>query len=254
MKPKEDSPQSVLKPCPFCGEPVVFNKFAEKVVCEDCGATIYSDYWNTRPIEDALNARIAELRDVIGDYRNDVSRVLDEKCPSDERHCGCVPILRDQLNKYQKALILITTMPELSQATTIAREAVQERGKFIWTEQSVGKYWVTKLDILQDKFDTLEKDYADVYKKRLEAAEVFSRQIIELESENAALNARAEKAEAMIGKLIDAGNDLYSADQPNYRLAAWDALVAELEAEIDQLTAHDATERQDDKWIPEVQE
>jgi len=52
---------SELKPCPFCGEPVVFNKFAEKVVCEDCGATIYSDYWNTRPIEDALNARIAEL-------------------------------------------------------------------------------------------------------------------------------------------------------------------------------------------------
>ena len=30
--------------------------------------------------------------------------------------------------------------------------------------------------------------------------------------------------------------------------------VAELEAEIDQLTAHDATERQDDKWIPEVKE
>ena len=28
------------------------------------------------------------------------------------------------------------------------------------------------------------------------------------------------------------------------------ARIAELEAEIDQLTAHDATERQDDKWIP----
>ena len=145
---------------------------------------------------DALNARIAELeaenaelRDVIGDYRNDASRVLDEKCPSDERHCGCVPILRDQLNKYQKALILITTMPELSQATTIAREALQERGKFIWTEQSVGEYWVTKLDILQDQYDALEKDYADVCQKRLEAADVFSRQIIELESENAKLEA-----------------------------------------------------------------
>ena len=144
----------------------------------------------------ALNARIAELtaenaelRDVIDDYRNDASRVLDEKCPSDERHCGCVPILRDQLNKYQKALILITTMPELSQATTIAREALQERGKFIWTEQSVGEYWVTKLDILQDKFDTLEKDYADVCQKRLEAADVFSRQIIELESRIAELEA-----------------------------------------------------------------
>ena len=30
--------------------------------------------------------------------------------------------------------------------------------------------------------------------------------------------------------------------------------IAELEGRIDQLTAHDATERQDDKWIPEVQE
>ena len=30
------------------------------------------------------------------------------------------------------------------------------------------------------------------------------------------------------------------------------ARIAELEAEIDQLAAHDATERQDDKWIPEV--
>ena len=143
-----------------------------------------------------LESENAELRDVIGDYRNDASRVLDEKCPSDERHCGCVPILRDQLNKYQKALILITTMPELSQATTIAREALQERGKFIWTEQSVGEYWVTKLDILQDKFDTLEKDYADVCHKRLEAADVFSRQIIELESRIAELEGKIDQLTA----------------------------------------------------------
>jgi len=192
-----------LRPCPFCKSNNTTLDYYEIsgpqelgtiVVCNDCGASAKSIVdWNTRPIEDALNARIAELRDVIGDYRNDASRVLDEKCPSDERHCGCVPILRDQLNKYQKALILITTMPELSQAT-IAREALQERGKFIWTEQSVGEYWVTKLDILQDKFDTLEKDYADVCQKRLEAADVFSRQIIELESENAELKADLKNA------------------------------------------------------------
>jgi len=35
---------------------------------------------------------------------------------------------------------------------------------------------------------------------------------------------------------------------------ALQARIAELEAEIDQLTVHDATERQDDKWIPEVQD
>ena len=137
----------------------------------------------------AIEAENAKLRDVIGDYRDGISRVLDEKCPTDERHCGCVPILRDQLNKYQKALVLITTMPELSQAINAAKEALQERGKFIWTEQSVGEYWVTKLDILQDRFDALEKDYADVCQKRLEAADVFSRQIIELEAENAELKA-----------------------------------------------------------------
>ena len=57
-----------LSPCPFCGEPVVFNKFAEKVVCEDCGATIYSDYWNTRPIEDALQTRIAALSTRIAEF------------------------------------------------------------------------------------------------------------------------------------------------------------------------------------------
>jgi len=32
------------------------------------------------------------------------------------------------------------------------------------------------------------------------------------------------------------------------------ARIAELEAEIERLTVHSDTERQDDKWIPEVQE
>ena len=191
----------ILRPCPFCGgTKICTEKGINLNYCDNCSAESNVEHWNNRPIEDALNARIAELRGVISDYRNDASRVLDEKCPSDERHCGCVPILRDQLNKYQKALILITTMPELSQAT-IAREALQERGKFIWTEQSVGEYWVTKLDILQDKFDTLEKDYADVCQKRLEAADVFSRQIIELESENAELKADLKNKNARIAEL-----------------------------------------------------
>ena len=73
-----------LKPCPFCGEPVEFNKFAEKVVCEDCGATIYSDYWNTRPIEDALNARIAELEGKIDQLTaHDATERQDDKSPND---------------------------------------------------------------------------------------------------------------------------------------------------------------------------
>jgi len=52
-------------------------------------------------------------------------------------------------------------------------------------------------------------------------------------------------------------------DAPFVNMATWntrpieDALnkrIAELEAEIERLTVHSDTERQDDKWIPEVQE
>ena len=76
-----------LKQCPFCGEPVVFNKFAEKVVCEDCGATIYSDYWNTSPIEDNLIARIAELEAESERFtvHSDIERQDDKWIPVSER-------------------------------------------------------------------------------------------------------------------------------------------------------------------------
>ena len=58
---------SELKPCPFCGkEPAIDNNFA---ICvnDDCELSDYwsgleVDTWNTRPIEDALHARIAELK------------------------------------------------------------------------------------------------------------------------------------------------------------------------------------------------
>ena len=69
-----------LKPCPFCGAEVQDDERGEKyprkspmggwiIHCECCGASL-SQFrksgkgeisWNTRPIEDALTARIAEL-------------------------------------------------------------------------------------------------------------------------------------------------------------------------------------------------
>lgn len=63
-----------LKPCPFCGnEPVVEGNL---VACNNLNCPTYDNYWtdpmiftcdqwNTRPIEYALNARIAELEAVI---------------------------------------------------------------------------------------------------------------------------------------------------------------------------------------------
>jgi len=60
---------STLKPCPFCGMDYAENAWddygSEYWVCEFCGAasgTERDEYiWNSRPIEDDLRKRIAEL-------------------------------------------------------------------------------------------------------------------------------------------------------------------------------------------------
>ena len=62
-----------LRPCPFCKSNNTTLDYYEIscpqelgtiVVCNDCGASAKSIVdWNTRPIEDALNARIAELEE-----------------------------------------------------------------------------------------------------------------------------------------------------------------------------------------------
>ncbi len=60
----------ILKPCPFCGSPAYSyhdNCIDFAGVKCDLGGCVCADIlitennWNTRPIEDALNARIAEL-------------------------------------------------------------------------------------------------------------------------------------------------------------------------------------------------
>ena len=54
-----------LKPCPFCGSSKIKSHDYGNVEllyrCEDCGGEHFHSNWNTRPIEDALQARIAEL-------------------------------------------------------------------------------------------------------------------------------------------------------------------------------------------------
>jgi len=63
-----------LKPCPFCGGKAEEDTHIGGVVCEnyctnpntfDGGGGVWTTDWNTRPIEDALNARIAELEALI---------------------------------------------------------------------------------------------------------------------------------------------------------------------------------------------
>ena len=70
----------------------------------------------------------------------------------------------------------------------------------------------------------------------------------------------SEKANDLLNKFGRAQFDFVVWNTPDNLVARDKArqeisdYIEELEAENDQLTAHDATERQDDKWTPEVQE
>ena len=51
-----------LRPCPFCGgTKICTEKGINLNYCDNCSAESNVEHWNTRPIEDALNRRIAEL-------------------------------------------------------------------------------------------------------------------------------------------------------------------------------------------------
>ena len=58
-----------LKACPFCGgNDIVYEEALSVTYCNDCGGELdegFGSDWNTRPIEDALTTRIAELEGLI---------------------------------------------------------------------------------------------------------------------------------------------------------------------------------------------
>jgi len=64
-----------LKPCPFCGKENTVAGSTERMIlgwwyaCEGCFENrkggVHEDRWNTRPIEDELNRRIAKAKDLL---------------------------------------------------------------------------------------------------------------------------------------------------------------------------------------------
>ena len=77
----------ILKPCPFCGAMPIGHD--DRYMCSTPGCvmqedTISAEYWNTRPIEDELRARIAELEAESERFtvHSDIER-QDDKSPND---------------------------------------------------------------------------------------------------------------------------------------------------------------------------
>jgi hypothetical protein len=57
----------ILQPCPFCGGTnICTEKGINLNYCDSCSAEANIEHWNNRPIEDALQARIAELSQAVG--------------------------------------------------------------------------------------------------------------------------------------------------------------------------------------------
>ena len=79
---------NTLKPCPFCGGKNVLSTELQDglpfiAYCQ-CGAENEAEYWNTRPIEDDLRKRIAELEAESERFtvHSDIER-QDDKSPND---------------------------------------------------------------------------------------------------------------------------------------------------------------------------
>ena len=80
---------SNLRPCPFCGAMPIGHD--DRYMCSTPGCvmqedTISAENWNTRPIEDALNARIAELEELVDELVDSGDNLFDSLNPIAWKH------------------------------------------------------------------------------------------------------------------------------------------------------------------------
>lgn len=101
--------------------------------------------------------------DRIDDYQTSFKVVLDEKCPKDEIHCGCVPILKYTLSNYRNNMVLITTFPEEPNSIiTIKNIANNTLNENFYNDYSaskqVGEFWVERLNEKEYELMQIIKD------------------------------------------------------------------------------------------------
>ncbi len=76
-----------LRPCPFCGGTnICTEKGINLNYCDSCSAEANIEHWNTRPIEDALHTRIAELEALVDELVNIGDNLFDSLNPIAWKH------------------------------------------------------------------------------------------------------------------------------------------------------------------------
>lgn len=128
-----------LKPCPFCGGKADFSGSAGAVLagCSKCNIyTIYcyppedaAQFWNSRPAEDAKNARIVELEQM-AEARKLANRLLEQErneleVERDRMRKALQAIARFANNEYEKR-ILAPSCVEFLTIKLCAKNALKE--------------------------------------------------------------------------------------------------------------------------------
>lgn len=64
---------------------------------------IVGGWWDRYKMDDIkeLKAKIAELEEQLKDRDEAYRKVMEEKCPPDEKHCTCVPFLRERIAELE---------------------------------------------------------------------------------------------------------------------------------------------------------
>ena len=89
--------------CPECGNKLYWEGEGKDLLCWTCKLT--------KTIQSAideetihLKQRITELKEEIDDANETYRMVIEEKCPTDEVHCTCVPHLRRRIKELETVL------------------------------------------------------------------------------------------------------------------------------------------------------
>jgi len=106
-----------------------WNEDAEEESCnfmdypESSISKLFDEIERLETENECLEINLSQMKDRLDDYRQDYAKVVNEQCPHDEVHCGCVPILR----RYQR--LTDEDLANAKEELKIRREALEERIK-----------------------------------------------------------------------------------------------------------------------------
>lgn len=123
-----------LKPCPFCGgNDIVYEEALSVTYCNDCGGELdegFGSDWNTRPIEDALQSRIAELKKDLSNKEIEYTDLWDDAlalqariAELEEENERLAQLLHDEMSQLEIATEQLSRNNGEAQAKINALEA-----------------------------------------------------------------------------------------------------------------------------------